>query len=454
MPVTMPEPESAATRRRLARALAVVVVAFAALLAAAGIASAHADLVSSSPANGSVLANEPSELTLTYSEAVTLDLSSVSVVAPDGRHVNSGSLHYGAAGNESLSIALAPDASQGTYVVDWQATASDDGHATAGFVTFSVGTKSRFTAPSQAAAHDSLTNSIVDVAIWLGFAGLALLVGDAAVRRLCVAQNREIAQARQRRWLPVLGWGATLIATLIQLALAGPYARGEAPTRAFNRTLLSATLSTNEGHALMARLIVLAVVAVFGDAAVRARAGSHTATATLTVLALALAATWSATSHAASGSLVPLAFAVTTVHVASMAVWAGGLTSMTLLLKRSPGAVLQAGPTADLAGVSSRFSRLALTAVTALVASGLYQAWREVGTFGALTGTTYGRLLLIKVAIVAAVLCVAARSRSLVARRRTRSPGNLRTSIMIELIGVATVLVVTVLLIGNAPARR
>lgn len=470
---------------RTIRALTVLAVTAGALFAAAGAASAHADLVSSSPTNGAVLTAEPSGLTLTYSEDVTLKLSSISVVAPDGRHVASAAgLRYGASGQDSLSIALTPDASQGTYVVDWQATAADDGHATAGFVTFSVGTRSRFTAPAQAGARDALTDAAVDVAVWLGFAGLALLIGDATVRRLASRPSRggtpagppldqppdirpEPGQARVATAAPAvpalaqqqiparrtaaLGWVVLLVATLAQIVLAGPLARGESPAHALDRTLLSATLSTHEGHALMARLLLLALVAVFGET-VRAKAGGRLFAVLLSVLTLALAATWSATSHAASGSQVPLALAVTTVHVAAMSVWAGGLAAMTLLLRRGGDAAARSG--VDLAAVSSRFSRLALFAVTALVASGLYQAWRELGGISALTDTHYGRLLLVKVGVVVLVLAAAARSRLLVARRRTLAPEGLRISVALELVGVVAVLIVTVLLIGGNPPAR
>lgn len=475
---------------RTIRALTVLAVTAGALFAAAGAASAHADLVSTSPPDGAVLTAEPTRLTLTYSESVTLRLSSVSVVAPDGRHVASAAgLQYGTTGQDSLSIALAPDTSQGTYVVDWQAVAADDGHATAGFVTFSVGSRGRFTAPARAGARDELTDAAVDVAVWLGFAGLALLVGDATVRRLArpgrtdspgtpprnqppdipvesgsarVATAAPAVPALARQATPArrtaaLGWVVLLVATLAQLVLAGPLARGESPAHALDRTLLSATLSTHEGRALLARLLLLALVAVFGET-VRARAGGRLFAVLLSVLTLALAATWSATSHAASGSQVPLAFAVTTVHVAAMAVWAGGLAAMALLLRRGSGDAAnenqnQAGP--DPAAVSTRFSRLALLAVTALVASGLYQAWRELGGISALTDTRYGRLLLVKTGVVVLVLAGAARSRLLVARRRTlaRDGGDLRTSVALELAGVVAVLVVTVLLIGSNPPR-
>ena len=51
-----------------------------------------------------------------------------------------------------------------------------------------------------------------------------------------------------------------------------------------------------------------------------------------------------------------------------------------------------------------RFSPIALGCVGAILVTGTYQAWRNVGTWGALFGTTYGRLLLIKIAAMCVLI--------------------------------------------------
>jgi copper transport protein len=53
--------------------------------------------------------------------------------------------------------------------------------------------------------------------------------------------------------------------------------------------------------------------------------------------------------------------------------------------------------TADAAQAVIRFSPLALGCVVAMVVTGTYMAWRNIGTLGALTATTYGQLVLAKV---------------------------------------------------------
>ncbi|MFD0571142.1 FixH family protein [Kitasatospora gansuensis] len=96
------------------------------------------------------------------------------------------------------------------------------------------------------------------------------------------------------------------------------------------------------------------------------------------------------------------------VHLLAMALWLGGLTTLLLALRNG------VGPRAV-----ELFSRLAFGAVAVLVLTGVYQAWRGLGSWGALVDTEYGRLLLIKTGAVVAMVGVAWFSRGWVARLRS-----------------------------------
>jgi copper transport protein len=424
------------------RGLAVAcAAAVAALLAAAGPASAHAELVSSDPAAGAVVGTEPSRVTLRFSEEVVLKLSAVKVIGPDGRHLDSGPLTAGPTGEDSLAVASAADSNPGTFVVQWQVTAADDGHASSGDVLFAVGAPSAAPVTVTASGRDGLTSAVFDGAEWVGFAGLAMVGGFAALRLR--REGSPAAPETSPTWPAALGWTMLLVGTVLQLATYAPSSRGQSLAHVLDRPLWSATLATREGHALMARLVILAVAAVVGDTVLRRARGPLVPV----LFTLGIAATWSMTGHAATGSAVPLAVASLTVHVAAMALWVGGLFTVAFLLVRG-------GDGTPIADVVSRFSKVALVAVTLVVATGLYQAWREVGDVSALTGTTYGRLLLAKAGLLALVLVVARRSRGLVARWRGGNEAALRGSVLVELAGAAVLLLLAVLLAGNAPARE
>ncbi|WP_181799111.1 copper resistance CopC/CopD family protein [Kitasatospora acidiphila] len=412
-------------------------LALGALLALAGPAAAHASLVCATPPNGAVLAAEPRQLTLRFSEPVTLALSSVRVIGPDGRRVDSGPLRGADSGGGAATVAMALSAEErpGTFVLNWRATAADDGHTTTGTLTFSVGAPSRTIAAGGAERSDPVTDAVLNLAVWLGFAGLAALVGYAAIRLYCLPPGAPT----ELRWPATLGWTALLAGTLLQLFSYGPATQGESLAHLADRNLLAATLPTDEGKVLVARILLLALTAAAGGPLLRRSVPGGIAAVALTLL---LALTWSETSHAAEGTLVPIALLVTTLHVAAMAVWAGGLLTLAVLLQR--------GSSAPLLTTTARFSRLAFGAVGLLVVTGLYQAFRELGSPAALTGTPYGRLLLAKAGVLLAVLAVAAVGRSRLSRRDTLPS----RAVLLELAGATVLLVITVLLIGSAPAGR
>jgi copper transport protein len=106
---------------------------------------------------------------------------------------------------------------------------------------------------------------------------------------------------------------------------------------------------------------------------------------------VALLVTWSLAGHAAGGMQPPLAVSADLLHLFAMALWLGGLAMLNVSLRA-------ADRVADLAAVLPRFSQVAFSCVVVLVLSGSYQAWREDGSIAALTGTTFGKLLLVKIA--------------------------------------------------------
>ena len=420
---------------RLGRVLALLGGVIAAVLVLALPASAHADLVWSTPDNGTLLRSEPNQVVLVFSEEVTARLSWTHVIAPDGQRVDGAPA---ADGDVTLVAPLRRDGARGTFVVSWHAVAADDGHATAGVLTFVVGSPSPLPANLNGTATPTSTADLLDVATWLSFLGFALLAGYFAVRLGCLPAGLD---TRLPTWPAVTGWLTLFGATLLQLLLYGPYAAGVGPGRLLDRNLLADTLSARMGEALLVRAGALVVIAVLGDWLLARRPSVRWwLVAPAAVVVLTLAVTWSVTSHAADGEWTALAMSITTLHLTAMGVWAGGLVTLWLLLGQAGGDVAVA-----------RFSQLALTAVLVLMATGLFQAVREIGGFPALVSTAYGRLLLLKLAVLLIVLAVASRSRRRVHTRPEGGPAGLRRTVLLEAVGLVVLLAVTTLLIGSAP---
>src|SRR2546427_621105 len=104
------------------------------------------------------------------------------------------------------------------------------------------------------------------------------------------------------------------------------------------------------------------------------------------------------------------ALVVDGVHLLAASIWVGALLPLAALLRR---AMTEAGadsrPYAVVA--ARRLSRTALLAVVVLAATGAANAWTFVGGVGGLLGTPYGRLLLLKLSVLAPILALAIANR-------------------------------------------
>jgi methionine-rich copper-binding protein CopC len=142
----------------------------AALLAAASVAlvaspaSAHAPLLSSDPADGSVVETLPSTVTFTFGEDVFTP-AYVTVTDPDGISVSTGDPTIaGAVVTQQLRTDGAVD---GTYTASYRVV-SDDGHPVSKTIHFSVGAPSASVADSPGWWHDHWWYVLIAVVIVLG----------------------------------------------------------------------------------------------------------------------------------------------------------------------------------------------------------------------------------------------------------------------------------------------
>lgn len=443
-------------RRALAWLLALPLLLAALVLGGAGAASAHAVLQSSNPASNSTLSVAPATVTLKFSEGVEIGLGGVKVFDPDGKRVDTNQSKHGPDGDTSVVTPLRGGLPTGTFTVAWRAVSADS-HPISGAFTFNIGQASGGVRVSDLTDQGSTAADVLERAA-SGAAYLTFAVLGGAVLFLLIA--RPAAVSRFRVWLLLSGaWGGLLVSSLAVLMLHGPNASGLGLTSAFDADVLRATLDTRLGKAISARVLLLGaagallgwLVATLAHASTRTRrilAGAWVA------LMAAIAVTWPIADHASVGRQVPLAITADTLHMLAMAGWLGGLAIVVALIVR-PG---DPAPEAALDVPAVRiFSKTAFTSVTLLVATGLYAAWRQVGSFGALFDTTFGLLLVFKVDLVLLMLAGAWVARRWLARQlgATAKPkwAVLRKAVAIEAALAIAVLGVTTVLTDTEPGR-
>ena len=422
--------------RRLAYLVATLFLAGFALLAGAPAAWAHATLVATSPAEGAIVPQAPTLVTATFEEPVSVSPDSLQVFAPDGDRADTGGTTRGSTA-EQIVVGLKPGLGRGTYTVGWHVI-SDDSHPVLGAFTFSVG------APSATSVNPARLNQtagpLVGIAFgvvrWVAFCCFALLIGAVGFVLWCWpagAASPLVLRLTMGAWSGLAG--SVLGAVLLQ----GVYGAGEGVTRVFWPNVLHATLHSRYGQALGIRLILVIVAlfifsAILGNLRVEGRRVSVAASATWGVLAATLAATWGAADHAGTGIEVPLSLVSDTIHLGAVALWLGGLTTLaTIVLRRprSPASRLAGRPvnrkrraaTPEAVRAVERFSPLALACVGAILLTGTYQAWRNVGSWPALVDTTYGRLLLIKIAALCVLIGLGYLARIRIAAMRAPASG-------------------------------
>ncbi|MER6285164.1 copper resistance CopC/CopD family protein [Streptomyces sviceus] len=377
------------------------------LLTTAGPASAHAALTGSDPQQGVVVDKAPDQVSLTFSEKVALSNDSLRVLDPKGKAVQQGKPSE--VSGTTYAVKLHSGLPDGTYTVTYQVVSADS-HPVAGAFTFSIGAPSTTSVSvSGDTAGGGVVGWLYGFGRYMSYAGFIVLVGGAAFVLGCWQRG---AGVRPMQRLVVGGWLTLTAATLLLLLLRGSYTGSGKVGDIFDLDLLGNVLQTKAGAALVSRLLLLAAAALFisvlfGAYDKREDEEKRDLTFGLaiggTVVAAGLAASWAMAEHASVGLQAGIAMPVDVVHLLAVAVWLGGLTALLVALYRSEAPVESAAV--------RRFSQVAFGSVVALVATGVYQSWRQLGSWSAFTETRYGQLLLVKIGLVALLVGIAFVSR-------------------------------------------
>ncbi|MBV9445809.1 MAG: copper resistance protein CopC/CopD [Streptosporangiaceae bacterium] len=392
----------------------------------------HATLLTTSPADGSIVATAPEDVVLSFDDVVTVSPDSIEVFSPTGHQVQDPPATTGTS-DSVAEVGLRSGLGRGTYTVSWQVV-SDDSHPVSGTFAFSVGAPSRSLMPAGVGLiyrSPAVIGVAFGVARWLGFVAFAVLIGGVAFILIGWPAGTRDPVANRLLTASVVALAG---ATLAELALQGPYTATNGKSL-FSLGMLRAVLVSRFGHALELRLILLAAVTI-AIAYVWPSLDGHTRTGTAAapavrpgaVLAWAvssagLAATWSTADHAAVGAEIGLSIAADIAHLVSMAAWTGGLMMLSGVLLRQRSVRAHAEHTWSRTAVTAvrRFSALAMIAVIVLVISGVYEAWRNVGGYGTLVHTSYGHILLFKSAGLALLVFLGYLARTRI-RRLTPMP--------------------------------
>jgi copper transport protein len=489
-----------------------LLIALLALAVAAPAASAHATLESSTPERGAALDVQPGQVVFRFNEPVEGSFGALRVFDAKGVRVDDGKVDHPRGIGKQIAVGLKPGLDDGAYTATYRVV-SADGHPVSGGIVFNVG--SGATTPSASVADlldgtkaGPVTGTAFGVARGAGYLAIALALGGMIFLALVWGPALGAAGAagaaapfarRARRLLAgatVLGAGATAVGIVLEgavgagtsfwAALSEPVVRDVLHThfgtmwavRLGAWVLLGAGLAATAPRrvavpvrAASLRPAVAAAGGAVGGSAQRSLAlGARSArtlptgpaaTVGLGIVGCALALTPALGGHARTQSPAALLVPADVVHVVGMSAWLGGLAFLLFAVPAATRSLEPADRTRMLAAALARFSPLALVSVAALAGTGVLQALIEVRTLDALTGTAFGRAVLIKAVLLAILIGLGAvnRQRVVPALRRLAAggaaPGDagrlLRRTLRAEVALIVVVLAVTGALTGYAP---
>jgi copper transport protein len=465
--------------RPAARALVVALLAalcsLVGLVAAAGPAAAHASLEGGSVEDGQVLEVAPEEVVLDFNQHVTATRSGLRVFDAAGERVDEGGTATVGGARDRVQVELADDLPDGAYVLTYRVT-SADGHPIAGALVFSVG--------EEVAASDELVAQVFSggadrpwsaaaaVARWVGYGG-ALLAAGAVLALRWLRGDVEAGERRgAARWVR-RGALATLVAAVLGVLLQVVLVTGDGAASLADAGAVAEVAGSFVGLSALVRVVGAALVLVAlrrdGDpAGVLGLAG-----------ATALLGSFLLEGHTLTTGPAPVVWAGAAVHLVAGALWLGGLVVLALVLR----ARRRADDPVGAGRVVARASALLTAAVVGVLVAGTALSWAEVRAARALLDTSYGLVLLGKLAAVLPLVALGLwNNRRLVplltARRRRRAPAGqpvvaggsdevadrsrqrdaawsaLRRTVGLEVGAIAVVLALTGVLVSLQPAAE
>jgi copper transport protein len=432
------------------------------LVATATQVLAHANLLQAEPQPNSVIMEPPTQIILSFTEALEPSSSSIELLDGSGQPVNTpGPATVDPAHEAVMSLQL-PPLEDGVYTVSWRALSAVDGHLTRGVYGFIVG---EATAEAQAALAEAgggqaspgtfgEASPLGVLARMLTLVGGALLVGGFALHLILWSPLRAALGLDERAGDPAL---ARLLATGLALGTAGTVLLLVAQIVVLGSLgALNAFLhSSSFGVLLVARFGLLAILDEVSRRAV-SKGGRFPLVQGL-LFGVAFLATLSIWSHSAAvESLRAAALLNDWLHLVAASVWIGGLAHFFFVSLPAVRALPPDSRGAALAMLIRRFSPIGICAVAVLAVTGLYSGWLHVGSVEALRTTAYGQTLLAKLALSVPLVLLAAANllywRRTVVASLPRQGGFVRTLGAETLFGFL-VLAVVGLLTTLSPAR-
>ena len=389
-----------------------LVAVAAAALAFAGAASAHAYLVKTVPQASVVLTAPPPNVQLTFDEAVEPRFATISVTDAEAHQQATGPPARSPTNPDTLIVPLKPHMPEGWYLVYWRAI-SVDGHPVQGAFTFAIGPNQgpapQFVVPK---ISQTATTPRLLIARWVMFLSVMTAIGLFVLRTIIarpIARRVEGASLHALTIAFVVASAVGLIAVPVYLDIAtsvdslrSSFALG---------SLVPLFRVTSFGRAYVDLAIcfglfcIAAWISLWLDRPKREQRTIAELGAVLGALLAAGAALLvpGTAGHAAQTAPRGVSLLLDWLHLVSGSVWLGGLIGLLVLWWGLAGTRV-----AGLRIALPRFSNTAFVSVMVLLGTGIGATIIHMPTVASLWQTSYGKAILVKIALLAGAMLVGA----------------------------------------------
>lgn len=452
-------------RLSVSRALAVVLLGMLFMWLGAAPSFAHAQLLSTDPADGSSLEAAPSQVRLTFNEPVQAVEGATRLFSSDGKSI----VMTAHAVDSTVTVELPEDLPDGGYSLTYRII-SADGHPVGGSVTFEVGHGEHPSPhPSGGDPNDSVNTVVASLLTGVHYLGLLVLAGlvffEVLIARVHVPPVTKVLR---------YAYGCALLSAVLLLPVSGASVAGTdlVNTALGADTPLFLPLDRWVPFVPVQQWVSTGVVFVAGLGAVVFTALSAVRSSNVIWRVFALICAVGAlmtpvlTGH--SQTQKPLWAMMTSdiTHLVAGAVWCGGLVGLVFMMTRTqlgarnqPGATSAGDPKVSptvpatytpefTAEVVRRFSGWALACVVGVALTGVVMVLLIADDLVALVSSSYGRLLVLKLGLVAVVVLLAGWNRFRLLPRVIKEPTvPLRWSALRRVVALEAAVLVAVLLV-------
>jgi copper transport protein len=370
-----------------------------------GTSKAYAVLLRSDPASNAVLASEPVQVRLWFSEKLNPTGSTASIVNAANQRVDINGALVLPTDTREMDVALRPDLPPGIYVVIWHTQSANDGQIFNGAFSFSIanadgtvpGSASVLPDQSQLNAGDTghlngvtifrwLMLTLVDLCVifWVSGKIWHVFVLDPVSAE--TAEQREIVQLSQERFVQRCSLPTLRVLFLANVGVLAGQALSLSEGRwdlILSPTLLLGLLTSGSfgvfwliGEVVVALAIMLETMVLFSQQHAPDSAANDTSIWLDLLLGLVLLIMTTLTSYTTASGMMPgvLMILVGGLYLLAAILWLGGMFYLSLvylpvLHKRSLSAKIS-----SLLMLRQRFSPLAISAAIIMVLSTAYDA--------------------------------------------------------------------------------